>query len=120
MAQEIFPDAQHILDLFHLKENVYGFAKARYKQDAACYVPWAERICGLLEDGHWEAVLQKRMKQAGMRWNPETAQYLVTLCSKKESGCWEKDVDDFVRKMLQPGTKQRNNALHSIQAKEVG
>ena len=31
MAQEIFPDAQHILDLFHLKENVYGFAKARFK-----------------------------------------------------------------------------------------
>ncbi len=135
MAQEVFPDAQHILDLFHLKENVYDFAKARFKQDASRYVPWAERICGLLEDGHWEAVLneldpgekydgavslyhyietnkehinypqykekgwfvgsgavesgnkvvlQKRMKQAGMRWNPETAQYLVTLCSKKK------------------------------------
>lgn len=165
MAQEIFPDAQHILDLFHLKENVYNFAKAKFRQDAAAYVPWAERICELLEDGCWETVLgeldpeekydnavnlygyidgnkehinypqykekgwfvgsgaiesgnkivlQKRMKQAGMRWNPETAQYLVTLCSKKESGRWGSDVEDFVKKILQPGTKLRNSALQSI------
>lgn len=165
MAQEIFPDAQHILDLFHLKENVYDFAKAKFRQDADSYVPWAKKICDLLEEGDWETVLkelnpdekyentvnlynyidtnrehinypeykekgwfigsgaiesgnkvvlQKRMKQAGMRWNPETAQYLVTLCSKKESGRWERDVENFIRKKLQPGTKQRYDVLHSI------
>ena len=171
MVQEVFPDAQHILDLFHLKENVYNFAKAKFKQDATGYVPWSERICGLLENGNWatvlkeldpeekydasvnlyryidthkahinypqyresgwfvgsgaiesgnKVVLQKRMKQAGMRWNPETAQYLVTLCSKKESGCWERNVEDFIKNILKPGTKLRNDILHSIQVKEVG
>lgn len=154
MAQELFPDAQHILDLFHLKENVYTFAKAKFKQDASKYVDWAEQICKKLEDGKWKEVLkeldpdesyentvklygyidnnknhidyprykekgwfvgsgaiesgnkivvQKRMKQSGMRWNPETAQYLVTLCSKKESGRWDKDVEDFTRRTLLSG-----------------
>jgi len=143
MAEELFPDAQHILDLFHLKENVYDFAKNRFQFEEAKYVPWAERICGLLEDGKSEdvlkelnpdenysncvnlhhyitmhrehinypeykrkgyfcgsgavesgnkVVLQKRLKQAGMRWETETAQYLLTLKSKYESGRWEKDV----------------------------
>lgn len=166
MALEVFPDAQHILDLFHLKENVYDFAKTKFRQDTSEYVPWSEQICGLLEDGRWEevlaeldpeekyentvnlyhyiernkehidypkykangwfvgsgaiesgnkVVLQKRLKQAGMRWNPKTAQYVVTLCSKKESGRWEEDVESFIRKILSPGTELRNKILHSFQ-----
>ncbi len=31
MAEEMFPDAQHILDLFHLKKNVYDFAKNKFQ-----------------------------------------------------------------------------------------
>lgn len=146
MAEEIFPDAQHILDLFHLKENVYDFAKSKFQFEESKYNPWAERICRLLEDGksgnvlkelnpdenysncvnlyhyittHLEhinypeykrkgyfcgsgaiesgnkVVLQKRLKQAGMRWETETAQYLLTLKSKYESGRWERDVVTF-------------------------
>lgn len=165
MALEVFPDAQHILDLFHLKENVYDFAKAKFRQDASAYVPWSERICEQLEGGQWEdvlagldpeeryenavnlyhyicsnkdhidyprykangwfvgsgaiesgnkVVLQKRMKQAGMRWNPKTAQHLITLCSKKESGRWEKDVETYIRKILSPGTELRNKILYSF------
>ena len=146
MAEELFPDACHILDLFHLKENVYDFARNKYGFDETKYIPWAERICGMLEDGkskdvlkelnpdenysncvnlyHYitvhcdhinypeykrkgyfcgsgavesgnKVVLQKRLKQAGMRWETETAQYLLTLKSKYESGRWEKDVVTF-------------------------
>jgi len=123
--------------LFHLKEKVYDFAKNTFQFDESKYNPWAERICGLLEDGksgdvlkklnpdenynncvnlfhyitmHCEhinypeykrkgyfcgsgavesgnkVVLQKRLKQASMRWEAETAQYLLTLKSKYESG----------------------------------
>lgn len=151
MARELFPDAQHILDLFYLKENVYDFARVKFRQNAAKYLNWAERVYKMLENGKWKEVLkeldpdenyentvnlygyidnnknsidyprykekgwfvgsgaiesgnkvvmQKRMKQSGMRWNPETAQYLSTLCSKKESGRWDKDVEDFTKKMI--------------------
>jgi len=41
--------------------------------------------------------LQKRLKQAGMRWEPQTAQYLLTLKTKYESGRWERDVVDFIK-----------------------
>lgn len=147
MAEELFPDAQHILVLYHLKENVYDFSKSKFGMDESKYVPWAERINGMLEDGRAEevlaelnpnekyancvnlhhyitthlnhirypeykakgyfcgsgavesgnkVVLQKRLKQAGMRWEPQTAQYLLTLKAKYESERWERDVTQFV------------------------
>lgn len=152
MAEEFFPDAQHILDLFHLKENVYDFSKSKFGTDESKYVPWAERIIGMLEDGRAEdvlaelnpdekyancvnlyhyltmhlnhiqypeykakgyfcgsgavesgnkVVLQKRLKQAGMRWDPQTAQYLLTLKAKYESGRWERDVVGFIMEHLE-------------------
>lgn len=148
MAETLFPDAQHILDLFHLKENVYDFARNKFGMDESRYVPWAERISDLLEKGmadkvleeldpeekyancvnlhHYifehrghinypeykakgyfcgsgavesgnKIVLQKRLKQAGMRWEPQTAQYLLTLKAKYESGRWERDVVAFFK-----------------------
>lgn len=151
MAEELFPDAQHILDLYHLKENVYTFSKSKFGMNEEKYIPWAEKISGLLENGladqvleeldpnetyancvnlhHYisvhrghinypeykakgyfcgsgaiesgnKIVLQKRLKQAGMRWEPQTAQYLLTLKTKYESGRWEQDVVDFIKEHL--------------------
>lgn len=151
MAEEIFPDSQHILDYFHLCENVYTYAKAKFRMDETKYRPWSENICERLKEGksgsvlnelsekeqyentvnlyHYiksnlnhidypaykekgyfigsgaiesgnKVVLQKRLKQAGMRWNPETAQYLLTLKSKSESGLWEKDVVELINQTI--------------------
>ena len=146
MIAELFPDAQQILDFFHLSENVYDFAKALFKMNEARYRPWAEDLCerlkaskydevlrdlriyreappancavnlyhyienninnidyvkyqqegffigsGAIESGN-RLILQQRLKQPGMRWNEETAQPLLTLRAKYESGLWEKDV----------------------------
>lgn len=147
IAEEMYPDAQHILDFFHLSENVHEFAKARFGMDEGKYKPWAKEVCRLLEEGKWEkvlsilkrdetypntvnlyhyiesnkdhinypeykrrgyfigsgaiesgnkVVLQKRLKLAGMRWNPHTAQYLITLVSKEASGRWYEDVTGFI------------------------
>ncbi len=146
MVEELYPDAQHILDLYHLKENVYAYAKNKFCFREEAYIPWAEEMCRKLEDGksdevlrvldpeqkynncvnlyHYisenkdhinypeykekgyfcgsgaiesgnKIVLQKRLKQAGMRWEPETAQYLLTLKSKYESQRWNEDVVNF-------------------------
>ena len=151
MVAELYPDAQQILDLFHLSENVYDFAKALFKMDESKYRPWAEEIykrlkaseydevlrdlqkyrdapplnskvnlykyienninnidyaqyqkdgyfcgSGAIESGN-RLVLQQRLKQPGMRWNEETAQPLLTLRAKYESGLWENDVVDKVK-----------------------
>ncbi len=147
MGEELFPDAQRILDLYHLKENVYSYAKEKFRYVEEQYRPWAEKKCQQLEDGEWENVLsdlnpnekyinsvdlyhyitenkkainypeykrkgyfigsgaiesghkevvQDRMKRAGMRWEPETAQYLLTLRALKKSGRWESDVVAYI------------------------
>ncbi|MDE7311066.1 MAG: hypothetical protein K2N87_05510 [Eubacterium sp.] len=147
IAEEMYPDAQHILDFFHLAENVHDFARAKYGTDESEYKSWAKEICDKLENGRWEevlaalnpdetypntvnlyhyiesnrehinypeyktkgyfigsgaiesgnkVVLQKRLKLAGMRWNPKTAQYIITLVSKEASKKWNEDVVDFV------------------------
>ena len=44
MCEEVFPDAIQILDLYHLCENTYSFAKAIFKGKESKYIPWAEDI----------------------------------------------------------------------------
>ena len=146
MCEELFPDAIQILDLFHLCENTYSYAKSIFKGEETKYVPWAEVIIkklknsetrealeiikkfknrklqkgvvnlynyvnnnitkidykkylengyyvgsGAIESGN-KVVLQKRLKLAGMRWNEITAQYLLSLRTKSESGLWANSV----------------------------
>jgi hypothetical protein len=50
---------------------------------------------GTVESGN-KTVLRQRLKQAGMRWNVDTAQNLLTLKAKAESGLWHSDVELFV------------------------
>jgi hypothetical protein len=147
MVEEIFPDAQQILDFFHLAENVHVYAKHIFGGDNSKARPWATDICNRLKKGrHKEVtkllastakphdkgapvnllgyiknneknidypkyiekgyfigsgaiesgnkiVLQDRLKRAGMRWNIETAQAMLTLKAKAESGLWFTDVE---------------------------
>jgi hypothetical protein len=146
VVEELFPDAQQILDYFHLCENVNTFAKHLFKMDEQKYKPWAKDVCGKLKKSDFEKVLgelenidrapngspvnlfgyitnninnidyaayekkgyfigsgaiesgnklilQDRLKRAGMRWNPKTAQSVLTLKSKVESKRWMNDVE---------------------------
>jgi hypothetical protein len=53
------------------------------------------RGSGPIESGN-KTVVQKRCKQAGMRWNEGNAQEMVTLKAKEESGSWGASVRDFI------------------------
>lgn len=50
---------------------------------------------GPIESGN-KIVLQKRLKQSGMRWSPKTAQPILSLRAKVESGLWNNDVKPLV------------------------
>jgi len=145
MRDELFPDTQHILDYYHLCENVNSFAKHFFGQEPSQYSPWANSICTLLKASRFQdvlvdlekrkkpkdcpvdlfgyiqnnvenidytkylneglfigsgaiesgnkSVLQQRLKQAGMRWNTQTAQYLLTLRAKYKSNLWISEVE---------------------------
>ena len=144
MAKELFPEATQILDLYHLKENVYTYAKHIFSQNDKKYVPWAETMITQIENGNArevikqlpegeklpvgvvnlrtyltnnidkinypeykrkgyfvgsgaiesanKVVVQRRLKQAGMRWSVSGAQALLTLRAKVESNLWNRDV----------------------------
>jgi hypothetical protein len=145
MCEELFPDAQQILDFYHLCENVNTYAKHLFGTESSQCSAWANEICNLLKGSKWEkvlddlkkrkhpsscpvdlygyisnnienidyahyidegyfigsgviesgnkSVLQQRLKQAGMRWNVQTAQCLLSLRSKYKSNLWAEEVE---------------------------
>ncbi len=61
---------------------------------AGLYVSGEEAGCGS------RVRMPGRFRQPGMRWGVETAQYLLSLAAKAESGLWEEDVARLVRDIL--------------------
>jgi hypothetical protein len=59
MVADVFPDAQQILDFFHLCENVYTFAKALFNMDESKYAPWAKNACAHLKASRHNLVLRE-------------------------------------------------------------
>jgi hypothetical protein len=59
MVEEIFPDAQQILDFYHLCENVNTYAKHLFSMDEARYKPWAQDICDQLRASKHKSVLRE-------------------------------------------------------------
>lgn len=57
MRTELFPYSIHILDLYHLKENVGNYAKYIFNNIECKYHPWADKVCCMLEEGKWKDVL---------------------------------------------------------------
>ena len=52
-----FPDAVRIVDFFHAAEYLWAAARARHHRDDGAAKRWAEKLCGLLEDGRLDDVL---------------------------------------------------------------
>ena len=149
MIQEIFPDAQQILDFYHLCENVNKYARGLFgvsESQEAARKKWVNDVCvslkksqyqqvlselgedrvvnvdgvtfnlhgyitnninnidyleyqhrgwfigsGIIESAN-KTILQDRLKRAGMRWNVQHAQAMLSLRAKQDSGLWDADV----------------------------
>lgn len=57
IAEEVYPDTQHIHDYFHLTENVSDYARAKFETNVSKYKPWAKETCDTLENRKWKDVL---------------------------------------------------------------
>ena len=75
----------------YIENNINNIDYAKYQQKG--YFIGS----GAIESGN-RLVLQQRLKQPGMRWNEYTAQPLLTLRAKFESGLWEKDVVEILKR----------------------
>ncbi|MDR1086308.1 MAG: hypothetical protein LBP22_15995 [Deltaproteobacteria bacterium] len=52
MKDELFPEAQQILDFFHLCENLYSFTKIYFNHDESKYIPWVEKYKAMFKNGN--------------------------------------------------------------------
>jgi hypothetical protein len=50
LKEYLFPDAQQILDFYHLSEKVWNFSKIFYNKNEKKYAPFAHSICKMLEE----------------------------------------------------------------------
>jgi hypothetical protein len=141
MCEEIFPDAVQILDLYHLKENIYDYAKYLHGESKEKYTQWSESMIDKITEGKVsdalsmipdnqskmpsgtvnirtyiennidkinykeykkqgyyigsgpiesanKTIVQRRLKQSGMRWSLCGAQSILMLRAKVEGDRW--------------------------------
>ena len=74
--------------------NLHGYITNNIKNiDYDAYIKKGYFIgSGAIESGN-KTILQDRLKRAGMRWNTVTAQAMLSLRTKAESGIWFPDVE---------------------------
>lgn len=95
MKEELFPDAQQILDFYHLCENVNDYAKSIFNMDESRYRPWAEHICTSLKDGKYKDVL----KELGTsRRKKKTSASIVDLYGYIENNSNNLDYPQYISK----------------------
>lgn len=58
ICDELFPDAVQILDYYHLKENVYGFAEYLHPNNEDQREQWSENILNEIEKGNVDEVIE--------------------------------------------------------------
>lgn len=164
ICKEIFPDAIQILDLYHLKENIYSYAKYLYT-DEKDYKKYAETLINWLEQGKKDkainkvkkakvsenlptgvvnlktylnnnydkidypeyiaqgyfvgsgamesankVLVQRRLKQAGMRWSVEKSQNVVSLRAKVESDRWQ-DIMPIIEETVEENYEKKLQAV---------
>ena len=59
MCKELFPDAVCILDLFHLKEKIFDYAKLLFPNNEKKYTRWAESVAHYVETDQVKKALKK-------------------------------------------------------------
>jgi hypothetical protein len=59
MKEELFPDAQQILDFYHLVENTNNFAKAVFDLDDKIYKGWADNVIRLFKASKTNEAIQE-------------------------------------------------------------
>jgi hypothetical protein len=59
MAEDYFPDAQQILDFYHLCENVHEYAREYFRANESKYKEWARKTCAALKKSQHSGVLKE-------------------------------------------------------------
>jgi hypothetical protein len=58
MCEELFPDAEQILDFYHLSKNVNDYAKFLYTEDEVTRKRWVKQVLDAVEEGRVSDAVQ--------------------------------------------------------------
>ncbi|MBC8554440.1 MAG: UPF0236 family protein [Candidatus Brocadiales bacterium] len=78
----------------YLTNNIDNIDYKRFREEGLYFGS------GAIESSN-KSVLQRRLKQAGMRWDARTAQNMVTLRAKAVAGKWVGEVERYVPKFFE-------------------
>jgi hypothetical protein len=64
LKEDLFPDAQQILDFYHLSEKIWDFGKIYYNKNEKKYIPFCHAMCDKLKESNYTEVIDtiKRME----------------------------------------------------------
>lgn len=71
----------HILDLYHMIENIYKFCKYVFSNDMDYAIKFAEEICFHVENGEWEIAVSKLIKFKNIKFPKNTVLNLPNYIS---------------------------------------
>jgi hypothetical protein len=94
MKEELFPDAQQILDFYHLCENISNYAKSIFSLDEKLYKPWAKEVCDLLKESKTNEAL-KIIRTTKIKKRNNTA---LNICQYIQNNIDNIDYANYIKK----------------------
>jgi hypothetical protein len=76
MVLDLFPDAVHILDFYHVSEKIWDLGKLHFENDPAACHEWCRRICDAIEASEYQKVRQDIVKIESMVKSARVSTYL--------------------------------------------
>jgi hypothetical protein len=85
MKNYIFPDAQQILDFYHLKEHITDFGKIIFDLNEKLYLPWAKEVSDLFKKSKFEQAISLIIKSTKNKFKDNLNKLLNYLDHNKEN-----------------------------------
>jgi len=104
IADQHFPGAIQIVDLYHAREHLWNLARKLYPADEVAQKRWLLRKLDWLENGNIEKLVVALRKLADEHTNPEVAKTIVTEAEYFHSNRDRMRYPDFRKKNLFVGS----------------
>jgi hypothetical protein len=122
LKEELFPDAQQILDFYHLSEKIWDFGKIFYKFNEKKYTPFCHNICDMLRNSNTYKVLEI-IKDMESKINTKNDNKEIKLAQYIENNIKNIDYADYINKgyiIGSGGIESANKSVIQTRLKQPG
>jgi hypothetical protein len=122
LKEELFPDAQQILDFYHLSEKIWDLGKLYYNSDDKKYTPFCHMICDMLRDSRISEVL-KIIRDMESKIKNKKGNKEIKLAQYIEKNIKNIDYADYMKKgyiIGSGGIESANKSVIQYRLKQPG